>query len=105
MCSVASFKEDTPLKSSCKCQGFLKITLFNFRFISKEAIDYVAHQSTHTPNGKIFGECVEVAQKDYQVSKGYYPKQKGLQVSEGVQIESWDSGRTSAGSRKALCRE
>ena len=89
MCLVASFKEDTPFKSGCKCQGFFKIPLFNFRFISKEAVDYVAHPSTHTPNGKIFGECVEVA----------------LKVSEGVQNESWDRGRTYAGSRKALCRE
>ena len=107
MFSVASFKEDTPLKSRCKCQGVLKIPLFNFRFISKEPVDYAAHQSTHTPNRKTFGECVEVAQKDYQVSKGYYPKQRDCRCWRGcrVRAEGWDSQRTSAGSWKALCRE
>ena len=104
---VASFKEDTPLKSSCKCQGVLKIPLFNFRFISKEPVDCAAHQSTHTRKRKTFGECVEVAQKDYQVSKGYYPKQRDCRCWRGcrVRAEGWDSQRTSAGSWKALCRE
>ena len=88
MCSVASFKEDTPLKSGWKCQWFLKIPLFNFRFISKEPADYVAHQSTHTPNRKTFGECVEVAQKDYQVSKGYYPKQRDCRCRRGSGVRA-----------------
>ena len=85
---VASFKEDTPLKSSCKCQGVLKIPLFNFRFISKEPADYVAHQSTHTRKRKTFGECVEVAQKDYQVSKGYYPKQRDSRCWRGCRVRA-----------------
>ena len=85
---VASFKEDTPLKSSCKCQGVLKIPLFNFRFISKEPVDCAAHQSTHTRKRKTFGECVEVAQKDYQVSKGYYPKQRDSRCWRGCRVRA-----------------
>ena len=88
MCSVASFKEDTPLKSGWKCQWFLKIPLFNFRFISKEPANYVANQSTHTFNGKTFGEYVEVAQKDYQMSKGYYPKQRDCRCRRGSGVRA-----------------
>ena len=72
--------------------GVLKIPLFNFRFISKEAVDYGAHQSTHTPNGKTFGECAEVAQKDYQVSKSYYPKQRDCRCRRVFRVRAGTAG-------------
>ncbi|XP_045020290.1 melanoma-associated antigen 10-like [Bubalus bubalis] len=60
-------------------------------FISKEPANYVANQSTHTFNGKTFGEYVEVAQKDYQMSKGYYPKQRDCRCWRGSGVTPYNS--------------
>ena len=69
-----------------------KIPLFKFRFISKEPADCVANQNTHRPKGKTFGECVEVTQKDYQGSKGYYPKQRDFRCQSGSGVRVGTAG-------------
>lgn len=52
----------------------------------------MANQNTHRPKGKTFGECVEVTQKDYQGSKGYYPKQRDFRCQSGSGVRVGTAG-------------